>query len=554
VTPRLLPLALLLLLAAGPALAQPVTGETGPRVEATVTLVAGQNAYLDVGAADGLTAGDTLTVWRGDARVGRLVVVSAAADRAVVAFAGDVFSITRGARLTLELPALRPVDSTPVPRDTVAAAPVDTTARPSLLGGATPPPAPSATRRTQAPLTGRLQIGVDGLQTTTTLPGGQPEAARSFATPFAALSATADVAAGLRLDLNARAAYRWAEGLTYERPGDLRLYTFSLTRTTSRSDLRAGRFTVEHDPFTGAWDGAALHLGNRARGVGVAAGLQPDYGVGIPTGSFPKAALYAHIESAPPPGGRRTSDAIRWRAQALAGAVFPRGEGLTTRPFVGVVPRIWNRQFSLTAEVLADRDPEAGNWTFSRLGARGSAEVAPGFRLYADAIRRRSYLLFGSTQALLPPSTRLGGGATLTVQGGPLPGATLRADAGTAWVEGFAPTRSVGGGLYAPRIPGLGLGFSADATAWTQRETGGDRTGLTAGVSLSRAVGSGIVQVGYRLGRSPLGLEDVLTTQGLDALVQLPLTPRVALTLQGAYQSGSVLRSTRLYTALWYRF
>jgi hypothetical protein len=343
-------------------------------------------------------------------------------------------------------------------------------------------------------------------------------------------------------------SYRWAEGVEFDRPTDTRLYTLSLSGRFSGLDWRGGRFTVEHDPFTGAWDGAALHVGSRDRGVGFAAGLQPDYGAGLPTTDFPKAALYAHAETV-------LSEGLRARVQALAGAILPTGEGLTARPFAGIRPQLWGRGVSLSGEALVDRDPDpdSSGWALSRLSARASAEAMPGLRLHAFALRRRPYLLFGQTQALLPPSTRAGGGFSFALRSGPLPGATLRADLSRAWAEGARPTTSLGGGVFVPRIPGLGVGLTADATMWTRDEADGARTGLTAGAGLSRSVGTGFVQAGYRYGRSPLGPDEALATQGLDALVQVPLTPRIAFTLQASFQSGDVLRSTRLYSALWYR-
>jgi hypothetical protein len=412
--------------------------------------------------------------------------------------------------------------------------------RRSSTGRRRPPP--------RARLDGRLQLGVDGLRTATDAPGELPEVTRSFATPFAALRLRADnLGGGVRLDLNARTSYRWAEDATLDRAGDTRVYTLSLARRFGALDARAGRFVLEHDPFTGAWDGLALQLGDRSHGVGVAGGLQPDYGAGLPTGDFPKGALFGHAEG-------EVTAGVRGRVQALAGAIAPTGEGLRLRPFAGIRPQVWGRGFTLSAEAMADRVPDSTQaWTLSRLSGRASIEAAPGFRVHAFALRRRSYLLFGSTQAMLPASTRAGGGASLTLRRGPLPGTTLRADASRAWAADLASTLSFSGGLYVPRVPGAGLGVNLDATAWTRDETGGTRSGLSAGAALSRTLRGGFVQAGYRFGRSPLGAGEFLTTQGFDATFQMSVTRRVAVTLQAGFQSGDVLRSTRLYTALWYR-
>src|SRR5690606_40775051 len=66
-------------------------------------------------------------------------------------------------------------------------------------------------------------------------------------------------------------------------------------------------------------------------------------------------------------------------------------------------------------------------------------------------------IFLGDLQTLLDRSTRVGGGAAVTLRGGPLPGATLRADVANAVTEGVPNTLSVSGGLSLPRLPGLGL-------------------------------------------------------------------------------------------------
>jgi len=533
-------------LAAPALLAAGVSAQPAPTIEAVVTQVAGQNAYLDAGAAAGLAAGDTLEAFRGDTRAGTLVVVSSLDDRAVVAFAGEPFPLTRGTRLTLvrtagrRPPAPAATPAAPAPADSVAA-------RPSILDR------PGATAAaTRAPhsmrIDGRLQLGVNGLRTATDLPGDLPDATRSFATPFAALRVRADgIAPGLTLDVNARSSYRWAEDAAIDRAGDTRIYTLALSGRFGGVDARAGRFVLEHDPFTGAWDGLALRLGSRTRGVGVAAGLQPDYGASVPTTDFPKAALFAHAEG--PLGG-----GARGRVQALAGAISPTGEGLTLRPFAGVRPQVWARGVTLSGEAMADRVPDStGAWTLSRVSGRASVEAAPGVRVHAFALRRRSYLLFANTQALLPPSTRVGAGASVSLRSGPLPGATLRADVSRAWARDLAATVSVSGGAYVPRIPGVPVGVSLDATSWSRDDGAGARRGLSAGAALTYAVRGGFAQAGYRYGSSPIGAGESLTTQGFDATVQVRLTARLAMTLQATLQSGDVLRSTRLYTSVWYR-
>src|SRR5690606_23891626 len=151
-----------------------------------VTYIAGQNAYLDAGTDAGLAADDTLTALREERRLGRLRVVSATAARAVVGFVGAPFPLTLGDRLVLVKEAAAPEPAPPVAEAPPPAAPD----RPSLLE-----PPPSGDRSSvalQPEVSGRLQIGVDGLSSSTRAVEGGPAFARMYARPFAALRAAVD--------------------------------------------------------------------------------------------------------------------------------------------------------------------------------------------------------------------------------------------------------------------------------------------------------------------------------------------------------------------------
>jgi hypothetical protein len=227
---------------------------------------------------------------------------------------------------------------------------------------------------------------------------------------------------------------------------------------------------------------------------------------------------------------------------------------MQTRTFAGAQQTAYARGFSLSSELLVDQDPDTGDWVLSRLGGRVSAAVAPGLRLHAFAQSRRSYLLLGDLQLLLDRSTRVGGGGSVTLAGGPLPGASFRADVSNATTVGVPNTVSVSGGFSLPRLPGAGLGLSADATMWTQDDPDdGPRRGLYGGAGLDRSFGRLYARVGYRYQQSPYLPGQALVSHGLDALFQVPLTPRVAFTVQASALFGDQLSSTRLYTALWYR-
>lgn len=542
------PLLLLAALAAMPAQAQvedPARGET-LRIEAQVTYVAGQNAYLDAGTEAGLATGDTLTALREERTLGRLHVVSATADRAVVAFAGDPFPLTLGDRLVLLKEAAAPA---PAPPPVVEAPPAPPD-RPSILDQ---PTAEARTPALQPALSGRLQVGIDGLASSTRAATDGPSFSRTFARPFVALRAAAEhLPGGLRLDANLRTAYRYADPTPYDRPADVRVYQLSAEKAFGGVEARVGRFSNRYDRFSGYWDGLLLHAGSRDRGVGLAAGFQPDYADEAPSADLPKYTAFAHYAFALPAGAEAgdpgRAGGARVEVTALGGQVLPRAEGLATRTFAGVLQTAYARGLSLSSELLVDRDPASGDWVLSRLGGRVSATVAPGVRLSAFAQSRRPYLLLDDLQFLLNRSTRVGGGASVAVSG-----VTLRGDVSRASAAGVPGTLSASGGFSVPRLPGAGVGLSASATVWTQDAADGTRRGVYGSAGLDRSFGPLYAHVGYRYQQSPLTAGEALVSHGLDALLQVPLSPRVALTLQASTLFGDRLSSTRLYTALWYR-
>ena len=97
------------------------------------------------------------------------------------------------------------------------------------------------------------------------------------------------------------------------------------------------------------------------------------------------------------------------------------------------------------------------------------------------------------------------------------------------------------------------MGLSANATVWTRDETTGTQRGVYGSAGLTRSFGPLYARLGYRYQQSPLTVGEALVTHGLEALIQVPVTRRLAFTLQASTHLSDRLSSTRLYSALWYR-
>lgn len=521
---RLLLLALLAPLAA--------SAQAPLQLEVQVTAIAGADVYLDAGTDARLAPGDTLRVLRGNGSRGHLVVRSASASRAVVGFRDDPFPITRGERLTIVW--------TPRADDGEEAAPVEPRPDEGRVSVFDRPPAgPSRPSSPQPRVTGRVQIGTSGFWAETSSPAGGGTS-RVSATPFASVSARAtDLPGGLRLRLDGRFTHRYRNGTPFDRPNDLRLYRASAAGDLGPVEIEGGRFFDPYDRFSGYLDGLRLHLGDASRGIGLAAGLQPDWGAGGFSTDLPRISASGH--------SRFTLDGAEGTATLLAGHVSPQLEGLQSRTYLGAEARLAGSAFTFSADALLDRDPATESYDFSRLNLRGSWSAAPGLRLDGRYSRSRPYILLGTLQTMRPATQRLGAGGSYTFEGSPLAAPTLRADVAVASRDGFSSV-TYSGGLRAPRLPLAELGLDAYASVWTGR----GNAVVTASGLLSRNFGRTWLSGGYRFSRSPQPA-GALVTHGLQGTLQIPLMDRLALTLQGGADFSGRTTSSHIYTALWWR-
>lgn len=506
------------------------------RADVRVEAVAGENAYLDAGTERGVEAGDTLAVYRGERSVGRLRVVSATATRSVVTFVVDVFPITRGERLTILLAAPRPVaeETAPDPAD----APLPE--RRSIFEQPAPP-LPSASRGETVRLTGRVQIGTSAFWSGTAMRDGGAARTRTFATPFFGLRGRVTGLPGdVRLNVNGRASYRYRSDGDFAEPTDLRLYQASVEKEIGLVRVEAGRLYNEHDRYSGTLDGVSVHLGSAAAGAGVTAGVEPDRGSAGLSSALPKYTVFGHYRLTPKP--------LRIEFMAVAGQILPRTEGLENRTFFGLTHRTSGDGFTLSTDVLVDRDPATGDFAFSRLLARGTVEVTDGLRLRARFQQRRPYVLLGDLQVLRDVSERVGAGLSYRLPGRMLGGTVVRADVSRASAGDLPASLTWSGGLLVPRLPVGGLGLNAHASVWTRE----DRRSVYASAALARSFGPVYGSLGYRYQQTPL-LTESLVTHGIEGTLQVPLLDGVSATVQASAQLGETLSNVRLYTGLWWR-
>lgn len=510
--------------------------EADTRIDVRVEHVAGENAYLSAGADAGLAAGDTLDVLRDDVRLGQVRVVSASSGRSVVAFVGAAFPVTRGTTFTV----IRATSEVAAPIAEAESEPADT-ARSSIFAQSAAPATPAALSASTGPrFAGRVQVGTSALWSSTSPLGGGDGTTRQFATPFLSLRGrVSDLPAGLLVNLNGRVSYRYRSDGSFDEPTDLRLYHASVEKQLSLFQVEAGRFYNEHDRYSGYLDGLRLHAGSPTAGVGFTAGFQPERADGLFSADLPKYTVYGHYRLSPLP--------LRVDLAAVAGQVLPQTEGLVNRTFAGASARVAADGASLSTDVLVDRDPASGDFAFSRFLVRGSWTVLPRLRLRARYYHRRPYLLFESIQVLADASDRVGGGLSYSLGGRLFGGTVLRADLSQS-TRDDASSLTYSGGVYVPRLPGLGLGLNASGSLWTRD----GRESIYILAALTRSFGPVYTSLGYQFQQSPL-LTESLTTHGIEGTLQVPLMDGVSATVQASGQFGETLQNARLYTGLWWR-
>lgn len=507
------------------------------RAEARVTYLAGPNVYLDAGRAQGILPGDTLAVERGGAVAGRFVVVSSIDDRSVVTFADDPFPVAQGETLVLRVP--RPPEAPPAEERAPPAEPPAPAGDDAGAPAARPPVRTPPKTREGPRLAGRLQLSLNTLRSATDWGGTTTE--RTFATPSLGLHLRAeDLPGGLALRTRLRADYRYTSGRDIDPTASVRTYELLVEKAFDRVAVQAGRFPNRYAPFDGYWDGALVHVGSRALGVGTAIGFLPDRANEGFSAEMPRYGGFAHAEVGDP----RT---LEYEVQAAVNEVRPTNRLLTHR-FASLSQRVRSRGFTFRNDVQVDRDPEQGGWVVSRFTVRGAAVPHPALSLHARYQLRRPYSIWRVVRVVSYRRDQATAGAVLR-----LDALTLGADAAFNFAEDDDGAltndgRTLSGYLHAPRTV-AGLALSVNASRWQD----GDGSSLFVTTGLARDLGPARARVQYQFYRTEVRATPFVT-HAASVYAAVPLGRRISASGQVRLQQGRTLRSAAFFASLWYSF
>ncbi|HEX8385728.1 MAG TPA: hypothetical protein VF576_06070 [Rubricoccaceae bacterium] len=522
-------LALVLLVCAQTAAAQAV------RLDVQVVQIAGADVYLDRGVGAGLAPGDTAEVERAGVVAGALQITSATATRAVATVVGAPFPLTRGDRLVLLL-ARAAAPPPPAAEPPTAPGPP---ARTSIL--ARPADSPIASvPASRMRVTGRVQTGLSGYQSTTTPSDGAAPVGRTDALPFVSLRAdVTGLPGGARLRLNGRAARTGAAGV------DVSLYEVAVEAGRGAVHVQAGRFASQTERTSGFWDGLDVRVGSERAGAGALGGLQPDRTTGLPGGPL-KLAAYAYL--------RRGPAARRVWASVTGGRV---GDAPFAGADVSMSGDLGGMPVGLTADGLVDAsgrgpaDSTGGAWGLARASVRLTAAPGPARLRLAYRRLRPSALTLANLPVGLVFIPVVAESATVGLsvdvgRGSRRP--TVYADAGLYRRGGAMDGRSVGGGLLVSRLPGVPVGLGIDATLFSRD----DRQTLSASATLRADVRTASVSLGVRTAQTD-ALTYTTRLRTVEVGLSLPISRRVGLVAQASTGGGGGLHQSTLYTSLWLR-
>ena len=510
------------------------------RLIATVEFVAGQNLYLNVGLADGITDSDSLMAYRNNRPLGLLRILGVTESRTVVTYAGTPFPITRGNELTVAILAGARADApvAEVPADTTSDEPERQSVFEGGRTGAQLPPVKEGIR-----VTGRLSLSLDLNTTQTSGLSSLFERDRTYTIPVINLRTSVEHLPGnLRFNINSRFANRSNESrLGISPENSLRIYQLNLeyAPTTSLFEARLGRFFNPYETFSGYWDGLGLfYAPDSGLGAGVLGGFQPTRANEDFTNELPKYTAFGTYAY------RNDDGTARYNANVSFHQVFPDSPELSTHTFIGFAHTLNVNQFRIRNLVQIDQDPIDDSFTLSRFQAYGIIPVTKSFSLRARYLLRKPYNIFLTENFFGYQRERVSGGFSVRTFTG-----IFSADVSMNTSEVTDRSYAYNGYATLPRTNFFDLGFSAMVNYW-RRDDSADVLYIVP--SISRYFGRSMAQVQYHYQSSNFDVIES-TNHTVEGVITFPIGNRIRSSIRLQSRFGDFNNTFRIYTTLWTR-
>lgn len=499
----------------------PLHAEAQDTARVVVQYIAGANLYLGGGTLAGIRTGDTLSARkvRDGSTVGSLLVIASTEDRSVVSFLSAPYSLTRGDTLSVS-----------IAHATVTAAAQPAAVVPVAMGVA-PRPRPVRTS------SGSLSLDLDLMRTQTTGVGSDPQVVdRTFTTPSLGLQYRAQGAPGaFEFRTSLRATQRSSSDGLVDPATLVQVYEAALIRRTPRSEIQVGRFYSPYESFSGYWDGALLHRGTEALGIGVLAGFEPDRGNSGFQSREPKVGAVVH--------GRTRGTGVRYRSELAVNVFFPK-QAPTTHVMTGWAQALQAGALLASHSLQLDRETLTGHWVVTRLLTRLAARVGTGGTVYAGYAIRQPYL-DRTVEGVIPfRRDQWNGGVSYWSSG-----LGVAFDVSRNQQAGLSSQMAYSGALSLRPSDPKGFGYGLNATHWSDP----DASGTLLSPSLSRRLGATDLTLDYQYYRSEVAGTSSLS-HALELGGRVPLGARSQFSFRLRERSGAHLQSSGLYAGVWYPF
>jgi len=521
-------LLLLFLAGAAQASAQDTT------LTATVTQIAGDNAYINVGRDAGIQATDTLRVGAGGRLLGRMIVLSTASKQSVLRFVNQSFPITRGMKVEITFTRRSAAIET-TPAEVIAEAPA-----PEKVPVTTSARAPDKKRRQAVRVDGRATLGLS-LLSSETRPIGSDFApvGRQFATPSLNLNVTVrNLPSQTRLHASMRAEHRGSSVASILPERSMRTYQLSLQKDLSFGEMQFGRFYNNLTPHGGYWDGGSFLIGSRNAGMGVAAGFMPEQANEGFTTDFPRISGFAQYRT---PAGKPW----RYRAAVSYHEVHPTAIYLDHRFSEFSQEFDWGA-FSIDQDIAIDQNPLTKDLVVSQFQIDPRVRLTDQIQLRGRYSLRQPYRMYST---VTPFSTRRDQiGAGFTVRGGD---ASFGGEYATRYTEGAYDSRTIIVYGATPFFQPLNLSLNANGSRWTS-DFG---EALYAAAGLTKGFGGGNVRLEYAFYRTTTANQtDPIDAHRYSASASVPLGRTLYWNARVTLQQSRFLSSVSGQTSLQIRF
>lgn len=507
-----------------------------PLLRTQVVQISGQVFYLDAGQNQGISSGDTLTVFEsehGNTVRGRLVVIASSSASSSVRYLNTPFPLTRGEELYVtnvatKMPATK----------RVAANAADTLRRGSIMTK-TPAVRPREARSVYQPLvTGRIMTGsyLNFSQSRWSMLDST-WSHQSYISPYMNMILRAyHLPGNMEVNVNMRWSYRYMNLHPISPSNLFSLYQLQISKHWDKVpfSISIGRFYNRYEDFSGFWDGVMLRYGSYDNGIGIISGFEPDQSSSGFSSTVPKHSVFAYTNQ--PIGQVQSSTEISFNA------LYPKNNWLNHLYFGGSQEFLYKRN-SLGGSFQLDRSPLNGQWVVSEGYLHARISLSGG--LYLNGLWRRNhpYHLWLVNDPFGFLQTEYGGGLSFDFSNGYIAGNILR-DTGN-WASA-----ALNYDLYGSyRLPVWNLGFNAQAN---YRDDKTNRA-LSFGGGIDRWFGSFQLNLQYQYYRTDY-LNQRILSQTISTQMNIPLMRKLYIDLQAQYGFGGLIMNKSAYIGIWYNF